>query len=935
MRINTPITCVVVGIFCVLLGATLPAYSATTGNIKGKVTDVSTGESLPGVNILVVGSGRGGVTNDKGEYLIVGVTPGVYTLRASILGYQPLEVEKVAVDADKTVVYDFKLAGTDIEIEGVTVIGEPPLVDVTKTAGDQTFNRDKIEQLPNVKGVADVLTLQAGVVKFGDQLFVRGGRANQTQILVDGVPVNDVSGVSGAAGTSTANEQLAQLYAGTASSGLGVSANAIQSVTISSGGLDAEYGNAQSGVVNILTKGGSDTYNGSVQYRTDAVSPYDFNSRYYSGDISGPEPITSSLLPALGVEVPGKVRFFIGSSFDQSDGPYPFNTSQFYTPVRRRVKLGGIFGDILENVGFTYSDKQRNALSFNAKLNYLAGETDQFSYSYRAIASSDHTLRSVYSSYYLHDSSASVARLETQDAILWTHFFGTNSALNAHISRQVVDRTSSVGGLSPDRYSLDLTTRDPNEDGFADLGTSQGWSTSNLVIWNLKVKYDAQIHELHYLKTGIDLYYEHYQSTAISWPLSTSRDTTQRGQYPGFGFARWVSNNTPSRGAMWVQDNIAFTGLNINIGLRYDWFYLGKQVFDPEFVERWRFAVADRIPAVWLEHESFASQLFHGNFSPRLAIGYPISTRTVFYFNYGHFLQYPERDDYYRDPITRVVSGNYVGNPGLKPERTISYEAGFDQLVFEDLKFGIRGFYKDIFDNISVQKIVTDTRVNLDYGSVRGFEVILNKSLTNNYSGSLGYTFQLAKGRASDKNASIISPQLAGLPREVRLDYDQQHTVNLFVAYRVGVNEDYDVFGLPLNNWGASLTWNFGSGFPYTPYNQERTLADQYLKNTGNGPFTSELNISMFKGFVVFEKLNLVVTLDVTNLLNRRNVDLNALGFNRVTGRPLRFGDYNPDDSKIYPWGATYNEGSFASSISPYIFRSPRQITLGMKITWD
>ncbi len=435
--------------------AYLAIAGGTTGIVKGTVTDIKSGEALPLVNVLIVGSGRGAVTNDKGEYQVVGVTPGVYTLRVSLLGYQMLEAKKVAINADETTVMNFKLASTEIQMEGITVEGTPPLVDVTKTAGDQTFNQEKIEQLPNVKGYEDVLTLQAGVVKFGSKLFLRGGRANETQILVDGVPVNDVGGVTGTAGTSTANEQLQALYSGTSSGGaLSVSANAIQSVSVSSSGLDAEYGNAQSGVVNITTKGGGDKYDASVQYRTDEITASGFNSRYYAANVGGPEPITQYLLPELGVEFPGKMTFFMSSTFDQNDGPYGFNTNQFYDPLKRKIQFSGVFGSIFNNLGFTYSDHQNNEYSYNTKLTYSVGDNDQFFFRYTANASSNHGLAGSYSWRDLSDSLASTVQLKTQNMLYWTHILGQNALLRSYISRQEKVATNSVGNLTPDQYSI-------------------------------------------------------------------------------------------------------------------------------------------------------------------------------------------------------------------------------------------------------------------------------------------------------------------------------------------------------------------------------------------------------------------------------------------------------------------------------------------------
>jgi hypothetical protein len=213
--------------------------------------------------------------------------------------------------------------------------------------------------------------------------------------------------------------------------------------------------------------------------------------------------------------------------------------------------------------------------------------------------------------------------------------------------------------------------------------------------------------------------------------------------------------------------------------------------------------------------------------------------------------------------------------------------------------------------------------------------LILNKALTNHYSGSVGYTFQVAKGRSSNPYAALSNSQLQGLPRETRLDYDQQHTLNLFLGYRVAPAEDYDLLGLNFNNWGASVTWNFGSGFPYTPYNRGRTLEDLYLLNSGDGPYTSEINLSFFKGFKVFDNLSLTLTFDVINLLNRRNVDLNAGGFNSLSGHVTSFGDYDPVSKVIHPWRGRDGTTSFDSRVPPFVFRAPRQLNLGLKINWD
>ena len=922
-------------------------FAGTTGSLKGKVTDVSNGDALPGVNILLVGSGRGGTSNSNGEFLVTGIAPGKYTLRISSIGYKSLEAKNILIEVDETTVYNVKLASEDIELEGVTVEGKRPLIDVKKTASDQTFNRDKLDQLPNLKGVNDVLTLQAGVVRFGNQIFLRGGRANETQIMIDGVVVNDASG--GGVSADNANQLLQQLYSGSATTGAGLPAEAIQSVSTSSSGLDAEFGNAQSGVVSITTKTGAEKFSGSGQYRTDGLTNSSFGERYYSGSISGPEPISTYLLPSLGLEIPGKFSFYTSGSFNQSDGPFSFTKSTFYNPVKRKIQLAGFLGSLLNNLGFNYSDRQNNEFAFNFKLTYNSGTNDQVFYSYRANATSGQGIFGSYQWRDRYDSSTSTVSLQTQDVVQYKHFFSTNTELRAYISRLQTQRTTTIGNLTPDRYSSvtnfsNSYYRDPNNDGFFDVGSAQAWFKGRTEVWSSKVAFESQVHPLHFLKTGFEYYYQDFKQTQISYPLSPARqiDPNPRGEFYGYGLGRWVNHNTPSRGGFWVQDNIDFPGINIKVGIRYDFFYLGKQAFAQEFVNRYQAVVGAK--ADWLKNNSFGKALTSGNFSPRLAISYPISERASFYFNYGHQLQFPDLDQYFHDALfdsANNVPNNYVGNPAMKPQRTVQYEAGFKQLLFEDLSLQITGFYKDVFDLASQQPLLVNGRslsryINLDYASTRGFEIILEKGLSDHYSGSVNYTFQLAKGRAADPFVVQVTPQLTGLPRETRLDIDQQHSVNLFLGYRVRPNEDYELFGLPINNFAASVTWRFGSGFPYTPYNLGKTLSDLYLKNTGDGPYTSEINISLEKGFEFFESLNLLLKMDVTNLLNRRNVNLSAGGFNSLTGAPFIYGDYNPSGSQyIYPWSGYSGGTSFGALVPPFIFGNPRQITFGVKLTWN
>ena len=949
---------------CIVLSLTV-AFAGSTGKIMGKVTDATTGDALIGVNVTVVSTLLGATTDVNGNYAIIGVQIGTVSVRAFILGYQEVMVKEVKVSADQTTPVNFKLSSQVLNTGKEVVITADRLVNPLTTSSVQTVSSQQISQIPNVKSVSDVVALQAGVVSKNGQLFLRGGRANEVQYVVDGIPVNNLTGSSGDLTTANVNSQLQNLYSGSqtgsiggGSSGLAVSADAIQTLSVQTSGFDADYGNSQSGIVNIVTKSGGEHYSVSTQYRTDKVANTNQNETYGSFNLGGPEPITKYLLPQLGLSIPGNVTFFLSSDVNRKDGPYNYARNEFYNPLERKIQFQGFLGGILNGLGFRYTDNQTNAFTLNSKLKYDISGKDQISYSYRASLGSGHDYAEVWK--YRADSSRVSTNLSTQHVFSWTHFFGQNTFSRLYMGRVENNNDNNVAGLSPAQYSIAASGQDINKDNFNDLGTSQSWKSGSNVTWTARLDFNSQVHPLHLLKTGFEFNYEEVKSTEINYPtvpISVNGVTIyppfsdslrsslpgyhEYGLYPGYGLYRWVLNNYPNRGAAYIQDNIEFEGLNLHVGLRYDYLDIGKQVYDPQFEKAWLRAVnasqsnqsntlfttvpwADRISG----GSTFMYYVLHGYFSPRLSIGYPVTDRIVFYFNYGHFLQFPERDDYYRDPFLLGASNNWIGNPALKPQRTVQYESGFENQISDDMAFAIRAYYKDIFDYATLTSTsngINRLFVNLDYASARGFEVTLSRSFSGNFSANATYTYQIAKGRSSNPLASVFSPQFQ-LPRETRLDWDQEHTANLFVRYNVGPKEEGSFFGLPfINNWGMSLKWQFGSGFPYTIYRGRITDRNVLFVNDGTMPYTSEVGLSIYKGFYILDRINAVATLDVENLFNRRNVN-SVYDF---TGRPAQYGDYDPDTRTVINW---YQTGY---RVDPTLFGAGRQIFLGIRLNWE
>src|SRR4030067_1794273 len=103
-------------------------YAGTTGKISGVITDATTGQALIDANIIIKGTSMGIASNVDGNYVIMNIPPGEYTLVVSILGYQQLQIQSVHVSIDLNTSIDVKLQPTPIEIEGATIIAERPLV---------------------------------------------------------------------------------------------------------------------------------------------------------------------------------------------------------------------------------------------------------------------------------------------------------------------------------------------------------------------------------------------------------------------------------------------------------------------------------------------------------------------------------------------------------------------------------------------------------------------------------------------------------------------------------------------------------------------------------------------------------------------------------------------------------------------------------------
>jgi hypothetical protein len=253
----------------VVLGAGVLAAQGTTGKIEGTVRDQS-GAPLNGAQVFIVGTAFAAVSNERGYYFINNVPAGSYTVRGQYIGYSPGEVRQVRVFANQTMTINIPLEQRAIEVSGVTVtVEQTPIVPRDQVTSKPIMQGDVIQALP-VDAVGQMLRLQPGVVEGrGGALTIRGGRPGEAATYIDGVLVRSVSGATGT---------------------ISVGTNALEEASVTTGAVGAEYGDAQSGVVSLVTRAGGQAFRGNLAFATDEMSGnvYGVGNNRLEASLGGP-----------------------------------------------------------------------------------------------------------------------------------------------------------------------------------------------------------------------------------------------------------------------------------------------------------------------------------------------------------------------------------------------------------------------------------------------------------------------------------------------------------------------------------------------------------------------------------------------------------------------------------------------------------------------
>lgn len=870
-------------------------FAGETGKIAGKVTDKA-GVPLPGTNVVIEGTTLGAATDLQGEFFIVNVPPGKYNIRASFLGYTAQLKTDVMVWVDKTVRVDFTLTESTIEMGEISVVAfRPDEVEKDVTATKLRYDINQIDKLPGINDIGDVLNLQADV----DAGHFRGGRSGEALYLIGG------SSIINPLTNSRAFEPIT----------IG-----LEQVEVYTSGFSAEYGNVQSGVINMVAKEGhSDKWNTHLDvsstnsyYKTFGGSVFspdyiDYFDRLNSNEewAFGADPISGVVLwshfglsidrylyvppfqfpPVFtsredSLRTAELVRILwlqsvreIGLDYDKPDyriefssgGPIAKNTTLFVAAQQNVAQpflptgRPNISRQIATNLAFKPAPDHKVRLTYNYDTGFENGITSDYYRWFERILNVTKETRSAH-----------------QVGISWNHILNQSTFFDLKVSQLFTNNEEQIDLLGDstftELYTNSINWRDytaPTGYQVGKMQTTSGFEKTKTFTFNGSIS--SQINKNNLLKSGIQF---HYYDLDVGFLRSRSNLSQIR-----------VENyhETPYEGAVYLQDKMEFQGIIANLGARLDFYNFNTEFFTNKFspYQNPHFDPSDPSQGAFYDEElaDKSKTELQAFLQPRIGISFPVSQNAVLHMNYGVFTQRPPFETVFVNRLKFDTNPNYerLGNPRLEPERTISYDVGLVHGLPLGFYLDVSAYLKDV-SNLLQFAVYEDnggnryfTFDNREYANIKGFQVNLEKKL-GVWHGYLRYNWESAKGKSGSAIGSGARSEffendaindILPSPKDIFLDYNRKHKLVVNMGLTTGKAGGPDLFGFrPLANLSLSGTYRFASGRPFT-----WDPTGQGLQMNQRTPVEHDLKIRLDKS-VAIRSTTVNFYLEAFNVLN-------------------------------------------------------------------
>ncbi|MCB9057459.1 MAG: TonB-dependent receptor [Calditrichae bacterium] len=881
-------------------------FSGTTGKIAGTILDAETREALIGANVIVnaaiidgkdvaLAAPMGASTDAEGQYFILNLRPGTYVIEASFIGYQKQVLRGVVVEVDRTTKLDFNLSPQSLTSEEIVVTAErSPLVVMDQTSASAKISGEDIKALP-VENFTDVIKLTAGVTTgLGGDIHIRGGRSSEIQYYVDGIAVSNPF-----------NNALA----------VPVENNAIQELEVISGTFNAEYGQAMSGIVNMVTREGSEEFDASLSaYTGDFVSNRtgvfynidDFDAlsqKYIEGNLSGPLPFLKN------------VTFFASGKY-QKQNNWLYGQRVFMPGDSTNMTSPTPDDYYIESSGDSAAVPMAPYQNFSGMFKLTWQLSPLIKVSYKFMGNSGEG--KFYGNYYkLNPDYLPTNYSWSQSHFLkWDQQINASTFYNVNIAYYERDSKNYKYENPADPRYRNVYKRGTFQPAFvlSTGGVDPNHSYQNSTTITGRADLMMQVNKYNLVKVGIEgrkhrLQYEYYK--VFVNPVEYNDYVPRIPPLSAIDHNRY--DEEPFEFAAYIQDKIEIEDLIVNLGLRFDY-------FDPNSVIPTNFSNPNNNPEYGAlpENEAYNDVKAKTQLSPRLGLAFPISSQGVIHAAYGQFFQIPEFSRLYENREFEVIGSysSFIGNADLDAQRTVMYEIGLQQQLNSYVAVDVTAFYRDIRNLLGTRlysaannTINYGRYINTDYGNVRGLTISTKLRLPESgITGGLDYTYQVATGIASDPKQAFYD---AGGRNEttvifVPLSWDLRHTANAYINYNI-------------DSWGISVISRFNSGYPFTPLDPTTQRESSILELRNDGRYQSEffMDLRAFKRFEL-GGYQAEIFLKVDNLLDTYRKDL--------------LPELDPRDEqaqKDLQWDKVNSRYQYV--LNPALQPVPREVKLGVK----